>query len=45
MFFKVPGIASDTWHMVEWLTLSHVSISEENSKQGESLRDDHVSSP
>ena len=46
MFFEAPSVGSDTWHMVEWLTLSHVSKEEEKSKQiRERLRDGHVSSP
>ena len=35
MFFEALSVASDKWHMVEWLTLSHVSKEEEKSKQRE----------
>ena len=36
MFFETPDVASDTWHMVGWLTLSHVSngeISQTNERK------------
>ena len=32
-FFETPNVASDTWHMIELLTLSHVSKGDEKSKQ------------
>ena len=40
MFFEAPGVASDTWHLVEWLIYSHVSNEEmSQTKKGESKGD------
>ena len=40
MFFETPRVTSDTWHMIGWLTFSHVSNGEEKTN---SLRGGHVS--
>ena len=32
-FFEAPSVESDTWHMVDWLTLSHVSKREDKSNK------------
>ena len=33
MFFEASSVVTDTWHIIEWPTLNHVSKGEENSKQ------------